>query len=306
MMFIFLISAAVTVFLLLAVVGTWLLSSDPVEARLTEISSSSNSPAAPTQLIVAVPTTGLARVAAEITKFLSPVRGLISGADADLEYKLAQAGFRKPQHIEIFTAIKLLLPIFGIVAGTFFRDNLLTAILIGAVAGFFAPDLVLSSLVSRRQEQIQLALPDALDLLVICMEAGLGIDQAMVRVGDEMTLIAPALAEEFQIVSLEQRAGKPRLDAWRGMAARLDIDIIRQFVVMLVQTERFGTPIAQAFGVFADSLRLRRTQAAEEQAAKSGTKLLFPLVVFIFPSIFLVTLGPAVLTFHKMIEDMAK
>jgi tight adherence protein C len=223
-----------------------------------------------------------------------------------LEYKLAQAGFRKPHHVEIFTAIKLLLPIVGLIGGTFFGDNMVAAMLVGSVGGFFAPDLVLSSLVTRRQQQIRLALPDALDLLVICMEAGLGIDQALARVGEEMTVLAPPLAEEFQIISLEQRAGKPRLDAWRGMADRLDIDFVRQFVVMLVQTERFGTPIAQALGIFADSLRMRRTQAAEEQASKAGTKLLFPLVIFIFPSIFVVTLGPAVLNFHKMIQDMSK
>jgi tight adherence protein C len=305
-MVIFFISAAITGSLLIAVVITLLVSSDPVEERLMEISSSSRSvPGANTQLLM-VPTTGLGRMAAEITNFLKPVRALISGSDSDLEYKLAMAGFRKPHHVEIFTAIKMLLPLLATIAGTFFGDNMLAAILVGAVGGFFVPDLVLSYLVTRRQEQIRLALPDALDLLVICMEAGLGIDQAMVRVGEEMTLIAPALAEEFQIINLEQRAGKPRLDAWRSMAARLDIEFIRQFVVMLVQTERFGTPIAQALGVFADSLRMRRTQAAEEQAAKAGIKLLFPLVIFIFPSIFLVTLGPAVLNFHKMMQDMGK
>jgi tight adherence protein C len=305
MMFIFLISAAVTVFLLIAAALTLVGGSDPVQERLTEISSSS-APTSPHSPLIMSSTTGVARIAAEITKFLSPIRGLVSGADSDLEYKLAQAGFRKPHHVEVFTAIKLLLPIVGLVAGTFFGDNMVTAILVGAVGGFFLPDLVLSSLITRRQQQIRLALPDALDLLVICMEAGLGIDQALARVGEEMSFLAPALAEEFQIINLEQRAGKPRLDAWRSMADRLNIDFVRQFVVMLVQTERFGTPIAQALGIFADSLRMRRTQAAEEQAAKAGTKLLFPLVIFIFPSIFVVTLGPAVLNFHKMIQDMSK
>ncbi|HEV8492522.1 MAG TPA: type II secretion system F family protein [Candidatus Angelobacter sp.] len=303
-MLIFLISAAVTIFLLIVAVLVMLTGKDPVEARLMEVSAYT-APDAGT-LIAATPSTGLARVAAQITSLFKPFRGLVSGFDNDLAYKLTLAGFRKPEHVEIFTAAKLLLPVVGIVAGTFFADNLITAVLVGAVGGFFLPDLVLSYLVTRRQTSIRLALPDALDLLVICMEAGLGIDQAMVRVGEEMAITAPSLAEEFQIVNREQRAGKPRLDAWRSMAERLDIEFIRQFVTMLVQTERFGTPIAHALGVFADTLRSRRMQAAEEVAAKTGVKLLFPLVLFIFPSIFVVSLGPAIINLQKMFQDLAK
>jgi tight adherence protein C len=148
------------------------------------------------------------------------------------------------------------------------------------------------------------AVPEALDLLVICMEAGLGIDQAMARVADEIKMNSEALAEEFQIISREQRAGKLRLDAWRSMAERVNLESVSQLVSMLVQTERFGTPIANSLGQFADALRTRRSQAAEEVAAKSGAKLLFPLVVFIFPSIFVVTLGPAILGFQKIFVDL--
>ena len=303
-MLIFLISAAVTVFLLVAAVLVMLTGSDPVEARLMEVSAFT-APEAGT-LMAATPSTGLARVAAQIMGFFNPLRGLVSGFDQDLAYKLTLAGFRKPEHVEIFTAIKLLLPVVGIVVGTFFASNMVTAVLVGGIAGFFLPDLVLSYLVTRRQTNIRLALPDAMDLLVICMEAGLGIDQAMVRVGEEMTVTAPSLAEEFQIINREQRAGKPRLDAWRSMAERLDIEFVRQFVTMLVQTERFGTPIANALGVFADTLRSRRMQSAEEVAAKTGVKLLFPLVLFIFPSIFVVSLGPAIINLQKMFQDLAK
>ncbi len=303
-MLIFLISAAVTVFLLVIAVLLMLTGRDPVEARLMEVSAYT-APDAGT-LIAATPSTGLARVAAQITSLFKPFRGLVSGFDQDLAYKLTLAGFRKPEHVEIFTAAKLLLPIVGIVMGTFFASNMVTAVLVGAVAGFFLPDLVLSYLVTRRQTNIRIALPDALDLLVICMEAGLGIDQAMVRVGEEMAVTAPSLAEEFQIINREQRAGKPRLDAWRSMAERLDIEFVRQFVTMLVQTERFGTPIAHALGVFADTLRSRRMQSAEEVAAKTGVKLLFPLVLFIFPSIFVVSLGPAIINLQKMFQELAK
>lgn len=305
MMFVFLISAAITIFLLVASVIAILTSTDPVEDRLMEVSALSAAPDSPS-LIAATPSTGLARVAAQVTSLFDPIRGLVSGFDVDLAYKLTLAGFRKPEHMEIYLAMKMLFPVVGIVAGSFFGNNLITAVLVGFVGGFFLPDLVLSYLVSRRQASIQLALPDALDLLVICMEAGLGIDQAMVRVGEEMALTAPNLAEEFQIINREQRAGKPRLEAWRSMAERLDIEFIRQFVTMLVQTERFGTPIAHALGVFADTLRSRRTQQAEEVAAKTGVKLLFPLVIFIFPSIFVVSLAPAIISLQKMFQDLAK
>jgi tight adherence protein C len=303
-MIIFLISAAITVFLFVVVVLVMLTSRDPVDARLMEVSAYTAPDAG--SLIAATPSTGLARAAAQITSLFKPFRDLVSGFDQDLAYKLTLAGFRKPEHVEIFTAVKLLLPVAGIVIGTFIASNMVTAVLVGAVAGFFLPDLVLSYLVTRRQTNIRIALPDALDLLVICMEAGLGIDQAMVRVGEEMAVTAPSLAEEFQIINREQRAGKPRLDAWRSMAERLDIEFIRQFVTMLVQTERFGTPIAHALGVFGDTLRSRRMQAAEEVAAKTGVKLLFPLVLFIFPSIFVVSLGPAIINLQKMFQEIAK
>jgi tight adherence protein C len=304
-MLLFLISAAVTIFLLVITVFVFLAVQDPTESRLMEISATA--PAITTApLIKTVPTTALGKVAAQVTGVFSPVRGFISGTDPNLEYQLTLAGFRKPEHLEVFTALKMLLPLLGIIIGTFFGDYIFTAVLVGAVLGFFLPSLVLSYLVTRRQEQIRLSMPDALDLLVICMEAGLGIDQALARVGDEISRTAPALAEEFQIISREQRAGKPRLDAWRSMASRVDLEAIRQFVAMLVQTERFGTPIANALGVFADTLRTRRTQAAEESAAKAGVKLLLPLVLFIFPSILVVSLGPAILSLQKMFEEIAK
>ena len=300
-MVLLLISGATTVFLLTATIILALSGNEAVDDRLTEIAvtQSADSPTLEDQ-----PNGGLAQMASTLTGPFKPIRDLISGSDGDMGYRLALAGFRKPEHIEVFTALKMLLPVIGIVAGTFFGSNMIAAILVGVMGGFFGPDLVLTHLTKRRQERIRLALPDALDLLVICMGAGLGIDQAMVRVGEEMKLTAPPLAEELQIINREQRAGKPRLDAWRSMAERVDIEYVRQFVSMLVQTERYGTPIAQALGQFADNLRMRRTQAAEEMAAKTGVKLLFPLVLFIFPSIFVVTLGPAILEIQKLFENL--
>ena len=302
-MLLFLISVTITVFLLAAVLIMTLSGRENVDARLMEISAP---PPPISPAIVGAPTSGLAQVAAGITSVFKPIRSVVSGSDEDMSYKLTLAGFRRAEHIAIFTATKMLVPVLAIVAGSFFGENMMAAILVGVVLGFIAPDVVLTQLISRRQQTIRRALPDALDLLVICMEAGLGIDQAMVRVGEEIRLTSPALAEEFQIINREQRAGKPRLDAWRSMAERVDIDFVRQFVAMLVQTERFGTPIANALGQFADTLRTRRTQAAEEAAAKAGVKLLFPLVFFIFPSIFVVALGPAIIAMGKLFSDAVK
>jgi tight adherence protein C len=299
-MFVLVISLAVTLFLLLATIIFFWSSENVVDARLMQVAGLRP---IETEDSIEVSKSALGRVAYEITNYLKPLRGLISGDNEQLQYQLMLAGFRNPEHIEIFTAAKMLLPILGVIIATYV-GNLLIGTLVGVMAGFFLPDMILTSLINRRQNSIRRALPDALDLLVICMEAGLGIDQGLVRVGEEMKLTAPALSEELQIISREQRAGKPRLDAWRSMAERVNIDYVRQFVGMLVQTERFGTPIANALGQFADSLRERRTQAAEELAAKAGVKMLFPLVFFIFPSIFVVALGPTVLNIHKTLQNL--
>jgi tight adherence protein C len=304
MMGLFLASAAITVFIVAAMLILMVSGNEVADSRLMEIAARRQPVGA--RVLIETEKNGLARVAAIMTRALKPIRDLISGSDEDLAYRLMLAGFRKAEHVEVYTAAKMMLPVVGIVLGTFFASNMIVAVLVGTMIGFFGPDLVLGHLITRRQQSLGRALPDALDLLVICMEAGLGIDQAMVRVGDELRLTSPALAEEIQTITREQRAGKLRLDAWRSMAERVDVVSVRQFVSMLVQTERFGTPIAQALGQFADMLRLRRTQEAEERAAKTGVKLLFPLVLFIFPSIFVVAIAPAILDFLKLFENLRK
>lgn len=306
-MFGLLISAAITIFLLAAALILAFTGKEAVDERLMEIASPT--PVVARSASIALdgqPATGLGQAASSFTGFLRPVRALISANDEDLSYRLSLAGFRKPEHIEIYTASKMLFPILALVAASFSGDNMLMVALIGVVIGFFGPDIVVTQMAQRRKDSIQRALPDALDLLVICMEAGLGIDQALVRVGEEVRLTSPPLSEELMIINREQRAGKPRLEAWRSMSDRVDIDYVRQFVSMLVQTERFGTPIANALGQFADTLRVKRMQAAEEMAAKVGVKLLFPLVLFIFPSVFVVTIGPAILNVQRSLSDFFK
>ena len=299
MMALLIISAAVTAFIFGALIVLWLGAKEPIEARLMQVSA--RQPLA-YPMLAERQSVGFTGIAAGVTGALKPIRDLITSNDEDLSFRLGLAGFRKPEHVEVYAAAKMLLPVVAIALSSFAGSNILPVALIGSALGFFAPDLVVTQLVTRRREIVRTSLPDAVDLLVICMEAGLGIDQALVRVGEEIRLTCPVLADEFQIINREQRAGKPRLDAWRSMAERIDLDFLRQFVGMLVQTERFGTPISSALGQFADNLRTRRLQAAEEMAAKAGIKLLFPLVIFIFPSIFVVLVVPAIFNIGKALS----
>jgi tight adherence protein C len=160
----------------------------------------------------------------------------------------------------------------------------------------------LRTMIKKRNERIRKSLPDALDLLVICVEAGLGLDQAMLRVGQELSISHPDIHYEFMQVNLEQLAGKPRLEAWKSAAERTAIPEFALFVSMLTQADRFGTPIVRALSRFGDEIRLKRRQRAEEMAAKTKIKILFPLVLFIFPCIFIVLLAPAMLSIAKNIQ----
>jgi len=220
--------------------------------------------------------------------------------DENLSYRLALAGYRKPNDAELFLTFKLLTPVTGVLVATFLGSgNLVLWVLILGAIGYFGPDLALTQMIARRRDKLRVSLPDAIDLLVICMDAGLGLDQALIRVAQELQSGYPDLSDELMMITREQSAGKPRIDAWRSMADRTDLDIVRQLVAMLVQTERFGTPIARALGQFADSLRLKRMFEAEEMAAKTTVKLIFPIVLFIFPGIFVVLLGPAAITMMR-------
>ena len=239
-------------------------------------------------------------VVSTLTRPLTPLRSLLAVQDENLSYRLALAGYRKPNDAELFLTFKLLTPVTGVLVATFLGSgNLVLWVLILGAIGYFGPDLALTQMIARRRDKLRVSLPDAIDLLVICMDAGLGLDQALIRVAQELQSGYPDLSDELMMITREQSAGKPRIDAWRSMADRTDLDIVRQLVAMLVQTERFGTPIARALGQFADSLRLKRMFEAEEMAAKTTVKLIFPIVLFIFPGIFVVLLGPAAITMMR-------
>jgi tight adherence protein C len=228
-------------------------------------------------------------------------RGLFGGQPApQLVRRLLLAGYRKPFHADMFTGAKMLCSVIaGLAVALWVRDNVIFLFLVAVVMAFFLPEFWLNNAIKKRREHIKRSLPDGLDLLAICIEAGLGLDQAIVRVGQEMRLSHPELSEELLQINLEQRAGNPRIGAWRNMADRVDVESVRSFVSMLVQTERFGTPISKSLAAFSDTLRTQRRQRAEELAAKTTIKLVIPLVLFIFPSIFIVTAAPAVITLMK-------
>jgi tight adherence protein C len=228
------------------------------------------------------------------------------GIEADLPKRLANAGYKGSLPADIFNSARTLLPIAALIVGSFIPSNRFFWMIALPAVGFIAPNIVLTRLIKRRREKIRRSIPDAIDLLVICVDAGLGIDQALLRVGQELGISHPQITEELLQINREQRAGKPRIQAWEDMAARSELPDIDAFASMLMQTERFGTPIARALSTFADTIRTKRRQLAEEMAAKTTVKIIFPLVLFIFPSMFIVLLGPAALTIIRGMAAMSQ
>jgi tight adherence protein C len=215
--------------------------------------------------------------------------------EANLPERLANAGYKGTFPADVYNAARVLFPALGLCAGFSIPFHRAFWVIALPAAAFIAPNIVLTRLIKRRREKIRRSIPDAIDLLVICVDAGLGIDQALLRVGQELGISHPQITEELLQINREQRAGKPRIQAWADMAARSQLADIDAFASMLLQTERFGTPIARALSVFADTIRVKRRQLAEQMAAKTSVKIVFPLVFFIFPSLFIVLLAPAML-----------
>ena len=238
---------------------------------------------------------------------LSMAKGLQSRLglteDGRIKQQLLSAGLKSSRSINVYSASRVIGPVIGLVCGSLIRNNtVFWALSLGAVF-YLVPDMWLRMKIKKRRERIRKSLPDALDLLVICVEAGLGLDQAMLRVGQELIISHPDIHQEFMQVNLEQLAGKPRLEAWKSAAERTQIPEFSLFVSMLTQADRFGTPIVRALSRFGDEIRLKRRQRAEEMAAKTKIKILFPLVLFIFPCIFIVLLAPAILNIAKNMQS---
>ena len=220
-----------------------------------------------------------------------------------LQLRLVQAGYRGGEALPVFLGIRIgfalacfavfMTPLFG-------RPSLLMALPALGI-GYVIPAFILARKAKKRQHRIRLSLADALDLLVVSVEAGLGLDQALARVGQELEFAYPDLSSELRLVSLELLAGTGRSEALRNLATRTGVDDLSALVAMLVQTDKFGTSVANSLRVFSDTLRTKRRQRAEEAAAKTGVKMVFPLVLCIFPAIWIVTIGPAAIRFMKVL-----
>jgi len=216
---------------------------------------------------------------------------------SETRMRLVQAGFRGPNVVPMYWGARLALPLgmvgFTVMLAPLAGPKVLILTFWMAAIGYVLPSFYVGGRAKRRMAEIRLALPDALDSLVVCVEAGLGLNAALVRVSEEIRHISVLLSAELAMVNLEIRAGTPREEAMHNLADRTGVDDVRSLVAMLVQTERFGTSIAQALRVHSDTLRTKRRQRAEEAAAKTAIKMLFPLIFFIFPAMFTVLLGPA-------------
>ncbi|MGI9101644.1 MAG: type II secretion system F family protein [Terriglobales bacterium] len=236
----------------------------------------------------------------QIGRVLEPVSGMLPKSEeevSDTRDLLRQAGYREARHLTMFFSLRLFSVAIAVgltlVTGLAFRSPLLA--FAAAALGYILPKFALKRKITARQTRIQLGLPDALDLAIICVEAGLGLDQTLDRVGTELRNSHPDLADEMMLVNLEIRAGRPRAEALRNFATRTGVDDVRAFVAVLIQTERFGTSVATALRVHSDALRTERRQRAEERAAKTTIKMVPVLVMFIFPVMFVVILGPVVI-----------
>jgi tight adherence protein C len=274
------------------------------EEMLQRISDVINPRPKPKSLLSAIQQTGLS-----IGGVVEHFENVVPKSQAEVsvvQQRLLSAGFRDESATRVFYGMKFLVPvvlcILAAVSGVGAYNPFFIYVLAAAL-GFLAPDFWLSRRIKTRQGRIRRGLPDVLDLLIICIEAGLSLDQATARTSVELRLAQPELCDELSIVVLEQRAGRARGEAWKHLADRTDVDAIRNLTTMLVQAEQFGTSIAKTLRVHGDTLRTQRVQAVEEAAAKTTIKLLFPLVFFIFPTLFVVALGPAVISIMNNFID---
>jgi tight adherence protein C len=231
-----------------------------------------------------------------------------AGELSSLRLRLVQAGFRRDEAMTIFFGIRVAfaLALFTVFASAIFmRPNITVAL--GALGlGYILPGMVLARIAKRRSHRIRLSLADMLDLLVVSVEAGLGLDAALQRVGQELAFAYPELSDELRLINLELRAGKPRAEALRNLADRTGVDDLGSLVTMLIQTDKFGTSVAQSLRVYSETLRTKRRQRAEEAAAKTGVKMVFPLVTCIFPAIWVITIGPAAIKFVTVLFPMVE
>jgi tight adherence protein C len=250
---------------------------------------------------------GLADAVKSISKPLMPQSELEQN---NLKNKLANAGFRSDAASMVYSgirlvslAVSLLIAVSIFVPGRPFGFKMIACIVVMTGVGFYLPSMVLWYLRTKRQQDIFLSLPDALDLLVVCVESGLGLDAAMRKVCEEMGAHAKIITEEFSLANFQLQMGRPRREVLHDLGVRTGVDDVKSLAAILIQADRFGSSIAQALRVQSDAMRTRRKQIAEEKAAKTAVQLLFPLILFIFPGIFVVLVGPAAI---NIMENLLK
>lgn len=274
------------------------LLADPAARQLRERLSTGNRTAAKQKRPGLIPL--LQRISqAAAAPFMPKSREKQSG----LRHSLARAGIYSPSAVRLMTGAKVILLCAGVVGGYLFGlawDSLLLGLSFGGIAGYMVPTLWLRMKVKANQRALNHGLADALDLMVVCVEAGLTVDSAMQRVGQELGLVHPALSRELGIAHMETRVGLSRTDALRNLGQRTSNAALQSLAAMLIQADRFGTSIASALRIHADTLRQNRQHAAEEMAAKASVKMTFPLVLFVFPATFIILAGPTVI---KMLQS---
>ena len=276
---------------------------NPLSERLADLEKSNPFRAYAESAVLAQRETSVERVFQPLSKLMPKSPSEVSATTR----KLMQAGYRHKSAVTIFYGLKasfiLALFLAAFLTGRFQSGaaDIFITLLACVGAGYILPDFILSTRVTARKEKIQLALPDALDLLVVCVEAGLGLDQGILKTSEELRVTHPDICDELNLVNLELRAGKPRKDALKNLADRTGVEDMNGLVSMLVQTDKFGTSIAQSLRVHSDALRTKRRQRAEERAHKVSVKLVFPLVFLIFPSMFIIILGPGVIKIIKQL-----
>jgi tight adherence protein C len=275
------------------------------EEMLKRIAEAINPQPKPKTLLSTIQQTGLS-----IGGVIGHFENILPRSQAEISVvrqRLQRAGFRDESADRIFYGSKVLTPILIVfivwVSGLGAYGGIFMYIVALGI-GFLAPDFWLGRQITSRQSKIRRGLPDVLDLLVICIEAGLSLDQGTSRTALELKAAQPELCDELGIVVLEQRAGRPRGDAWKHMAERTEVDCVRNLVSMLIQADQFGTSIAKTLRIHSDTLRTQRVQAVEEAASKTTIKLIFPLVLFIFPSLFVVTMGPALISIMESFANL--
>ena len=300
----FLLTTGATVFLFALGVSFLVLATmDPVRRRLTEMAASPESHGEFTARMLAL--------LAPINRYLLPAKGAERGK---MEQRLMYAGLRSASALPLFYAIKTglaLLFMLGVLVSSAWlpqwsAGKLVFFALLAAFIGLMIPNYVLDHMVERRQKRLRDAFPDALDLLVVCVEAGLGLTAAIQRVADELKFSHPELGAEFAQVTAEMRAGVERESSLKALSARTGLEDIRGLVSLLIQTLKFGTSIGETLRVYAEEFRDKRMQRAEELAAKIGTKLIFPLVFCLFPSFFVVAIGPAVVRIAEVFRFLGE